>query len=47
MQMNSDYVITDPKGDILNDLGYLLRAKRNDIKVLNLIDFDKSMRYNP
>ena len=48
MQMNSDYVITDPKGDILNDLGYLLRAKKNyDIKVLNLIDFDKSMRYNP
>jgi type IV secretion system protein VirD4 len=48
MQMNSDYVITDPKGDILNDLGYMLRAKENyDIKVLNLIDFDKSMRYNP
>lgn len=48
MQMNCDYVITDPKGDILNDLGYMLRAKKNyNIKVLNLIEFDKSMRYNP
>lgn len=48
MQMHSDYVITDPKGDILNELGYMLRAKKNyDIKVLNLIDFDKSMKYNP
>ena len=48
MQMNSDYVITDPKGSILNELGYLLRSKKNyDIKVLNLIEFDKSMRYNP
>lgn len=48
MQMNSDYVITDPKGGILKDLGYLLRAKKNyNIKVLNLIEFDKSMRYNP
>lgn len=48
MQMNSDFVITDPKGSILNELGYLLRAKKNyDIKVLNLIDFTKSMRYNP
>lgn len=48
MQMNSDFVITDPKGSILNELGYVLRAKKNyDIKVLNLIDFSKSMRYNP
>lgn len=48
MQMNSDFVITDPKGSILNELGYLLRAKKNyDIKILNLIDFTKSMRYNP
>lgn len=48
MQMNSDYVITDPKGDILNELGWVLRAKKDyNIQVLNLIDFDKSMRYNP
>lgn len=48
MQMNCDYVITDPKGDILNDLGYMLRSQKNyNIKVLNLIEFDKSMRYNP
>lgn len=48
MQMNSDYVVTDPKGDILNELGYLLRVKKDyNIQVLNLIEFDKSMRYNP
>ena len=48
MQMNSDYVITDPKGDILNELGWVLRAKKDyNIQVLNLIDLDKSMRYNP
>lgn len=48
MQMNSDYVITDPKGSILNDLGYMLKVEKNyNIKVLNLIEFDKSMRYNP
>ena len=48
MQMNSDYVVTDPKGSILNEVGDILRTQKNyNIKVLNLIDFEKSMRYNP
>ncbi|SPW87215.1 TraG family protein [Enterococcus faecium] len=48
MQLNADFVVTDPKGSILNELGVLLRAKENyDIRVLNLIDFSKSMHYNP
>lgn len=47
MQMHSDYVITDPKGSILSDLGYMLRKNKYNIKVLNLIEFEKSMRYNP
>lgn len=47
MQMNSDYVVTDPKGDILNDLGYMLRKNNYDIKILNLIQLNKSMKFNP
>lgn len=47
MQTNADYVVTDPKGTILNETGYILRKSNYKIKVLNLIDFDKSMRYNP
>jgi type IV secretion system protein VirD4 len=47
MQMNASYVITDPKGTILNELGYMLERGGYKIKVLNLIDLNKSMRYNP
>lgn len=47
MDLNADFVVTDPKGTILNELGYLLSKNNYNIKVLNLIDFDKSMRYNP
>ena len=48
MQMHSSYVVTDPKGDILTDCGRLLQQKGGyQIKVLNTINFKKSMRYNP
>lgn len=48
MQMNADYIVIDPKGSILNEIGYVMRAKKNyDIRVLNLVDFSKSMHYNP
>lgn len=48
MQMNADFVITDPKGGIVNEVGYLLRKEGNyKIKVFNLIHLEKSMRYNP
>ena len=40
-------MVTDPKGTILNEVGTLLDRKGYRIKSLNLINFKKSMRYNP
>lgn len=47
LQCHSSYVVTDPKGTILNEVGALLDRKGYRIKSLNLINFKKSMRYNP
>ena len=47
LQCHSSYVVTDPKGTILNEVGHLLEMKKYRIKCLNLINFRKSMRYNP
>lgn len=47
MQMHSSYVVTDPKGTILPNLGYMLEKGGYKIKVLNLVNMDKSMKYNP
>lgn len=47
MQMHSSYVITDPKGQLLSEVGTLLLRGKYRIKVLNTINFKKSMRYNP
>ena len=47
LQCHSSYVVTDPKGTILNEVGRLLEIKKYRIKCLNLINFRKSMRYNP
>ncbi len=47
LQCHSSYVVTDPKGTILNEVGKLLERKKYRIKCLNLINFKKSMRYNP
>ena len=44
---NSSYVILDPKGEILRDTGYLLEKKGYEIKVLDLINMEKSHCYNP
>jgi type IV secretion system protein VirD4 len=41
------FIITDPKGQILGDVGKFLKDKGYRIKVLNTIDFKKSMKYNP
>jgi len=47
MQMHSSYVTTDPKGTILLEVGKLLQHNGYDIKILNTINFKKSMKYNP
>lgn len=47
MQMHSSYVITDPKGTVLVECGSLLQKGGYRIKVLNTINFKKSMHYNP
>jgi len=47
MQMHSSYVITDPKGELMNECGKMLADNGYKIKVLNTINFSKSMKYNP
>ena len=47
MQMHSSYVVTDPKGTVLLECGNLLVKGGYVIKVLNKINFKKSMHYNP
>jgi type IV secretion system protein VirD4 len=47
MQMHSSYVVTDPKGTIIIECGKMLEKNGYDIKVLNTINFKKSMKYNP
>lgn len=47
MQMHSSYVVTDPKGTVLIECGKLLAKGGYRIKVLNTINFKKSMHYNP
>ena len=47
MQCNTSFVILDPKGEIVRDVGRLLEAKGYEIKVLDLISMEKSHCYNP
>ena len=47
MQMHSSYCITDPKGSLICETGKMLQQNGYRIKVLNTINFRKSMRYNP
>ncbi|HJA69676.1 MAG TPA: type IV secretory system conjugative DNA transfer family protein [Firmicutes bacterium] len=47
MQMHSSYVVTDPKGTVLVECGKLLQHGGYRIKVMNTINFKKSMHYNP
>ena len=46
MQMHSSYVVTDPKGTVLVECGKMLSKNNYRIKVLNTINFAKSMHYN-
>ena len=47
MQLHSSYCITDPKGTLLLEVGNLMRRGGYEIKVLNTVNFQKSMKYNP
>ena len=47
MQMHSSYVVTDPKGTVLVECGKMLVKNHYRVKVLNTINFAKSMHYNP
>lgn len=47
MQTNTSFVILDPKGEIVRDTGYLLEQKGYEVKVLDLINMEKSHCYNP
>ena len=47
MQCNCSFVILDPKGEILRDTGKLLEQQGYEIRVLDLINMEKSHCYNP
>ena len=47
MQMNASYIVTDPKGTVLEECGKMLQRGGYEIRVLNTINFKQSMRYNP
>lgn len=47
MQCNTSFVVLDPKGEIVRALGYLLEYEGYEVKVLDLINMDKSHCYNP
>lgn len=47
MQCNTSFVVLDPKGEIVRDLGYLLEKKGYEVKVLDLINMERSHCYNP
>ena len=47
MQLNTSYVVTDPKGELLRSCGRLLQKAGYEIRVFNLIDMAHSNNYNP
>ncbi len=47
LQAHSSYVVTDPKGSVVNEVGHFLEQKNYRIKIFNSINFKKSMHYNP
>ena len=47
LQAHSSYILTDPKGDLVSQTGAFLQRKGYRIKILNTINFSKSMHYNP
>lgn len=47
LQMNCSYVVCDPKGQIVYEVGNLMKNNGYRIKIFNIVDFAKSMKYNP
>ena len=47
MQANTSFVVTDPKGELLRDTGYLLEGAGYKVRVLDLLHMRRSHRYNP
>ena len=47
MQLNTSFVVTDPKSELLRSTGHLLKKNGYEIKVLNLVNFNESDSYNP
>ncbi len=46
-QANTSFVVLDPKGELLRDTGHLLEKKGYEIRVLDLLNMEKSFCYNP
>lgn len=47
MPRNCSFICTDPKGEILRSCGQMLKDNGYNVKVINLLDMDKSDGYNP
>ncbi|MCM1158974.1 MAG: type IV secretory system conjugative DNA transfer family protein [Clostridium sp.] len=47
MQRNTSFIVTDPKGEILRSQGEMLKQNGYNVKVINLLEMDKSDCYNP
>jgi len=47
MQMHSSYVVTDPKGSLVKECGKMLADNGYKVRTLNLINMEKSDKYNP
>ena len=46
-QANTSFVVLDPKGELIRDTGYLLKQKGYEVRVLDLLNMERSHCYNP
>ena len=47
MQLNANYFITDPKGTLIHDMGWVLEDAGYEIRTFDTIDFARSLHFNP
>ena len=47
LQMACNYIIIDPKGSVAEEIGHAFEKEKYEIRYLNLVNMEKSMRYNP